>query len=46
MRAEFRALSLVQRAFQQRAENGRLDMAPVAPGGDMEFADFIRLQRN
>ena len=36
---EFGALPLVERALQQRAEDGGLDIVPVAPGSDLELAD-------
>ena len=42
--AEFGALPLVQRPFQQRAEDRGLDLAPVSGGSDPEFADLLLLQ--
>ena len=43
--AESGALPLVQRALQQRAEDGGLDIAPVALGSDPELMDIVLLQR-
>ena len=44
--AELRALPLVERALQQRAEDGGLDVAPVAPGSDAKLTDIVLLQRD
>ena len=46
MRAEFGAFSLVQRTLQQRAEDGGLDIAPVALGGDPELMDIVLFKRD
>ena len=45
MGAQLVALLLVQRLFQQRAENRRLDIAPVAPGGNGQLGDHLRRHR-
>jgi hypothetical protein len=44
MRLEFFALGGVQGPFEQRAENGGLDLAPVGFGGLVKLADFLAWQ--
>ena len=39
--AQLVALVLVERTFQQRAEDGRLDVLPVGLGGEQEHADLL-----
>jgi hypothetical protein len=44
MGADLRPLGGVERPFEERAEDGGLDAAPVLVGGDAEQADFVVLQ--
>ena len=45
MRAEARALLRIERLFEKRAEDRRVHLAPVLPGGFAQFADLFLLQR-
>ena len=44
MGADLRALVGIEKALEQRAENGRVDQAPVETGRRIEQAEFGRLQ--
>ena len=45
MRAEPGALLRVERLLQQRAEDRRLDLAPVMAGRDQQFTDLLATER-
>jgi hypothetical protein len=45
VRADLRALVRVEKAFEQRAEDGRVDLAPVERGRGLQQADFVGFQR-
>ena len=44
MGAQLAPVVRVQRLFQQRAENGRVHLAPVVAGGPAQFADLLGAQ--
>ena len=45
MRAQLRAFRRIERAFQQRAEDGGFDIGPAAAGGIVQFDDIVLIQR-